>query len=385
MKKHLVVVSNLYPNINEPNRGIFIKHLTENLTDKYQVTVVSPVPWRPRIINRLRGVNSIPDQKIVNGIQVYYPRHIVIPKILRSTYGWFMSLTLGRILRKINSKKAIDIISAHWVYPDGYGAVKAAKNMRIPITVHALGCDINEYSKYTNRRKRIIEALKGCDRVVVKSQDLAIKVASLIGGNHKTHTIMNGVDNKKFKVLDIAQSKKDLGLDLDEDFLLFIGNIQEEKGLIYLLEAFSRLKEKNIKLVVIGDGPQKKEMEDFVSSFDLEKNIRFIGARPHDEIPLFLNAANGLCLPSLREGCPNIVLEALSCGTPVLASRVGAVPQIIKEKHQGVVVDPMSIEEILYSLPEFVKLKGSEHLEFEWPTWQDNADQISAVFQKILN
>lgn len=384
MKKHIVIVTNLYPNLNEPNRGVFIKQLTENLSDIYDITVVAPIPWRPKLLNELKRIATIPAQDTIEGIDVFYPRHIVIPKILRSTYGFFMEFSLGRILKKINDINKIDLISSHWVYPDAYGAVKVAKSMNTPVTVHALGCDINEYSKYPARRKKIIETLNSSNRIVVKSQDLSVKIEALIGKNKKTHTIMNGVDQTKFTSIDMLEARKELGLSVDEDFLVFIGNIQEEKGLEYLLKAFSQLRTKDIRLVVIGSGPQKDALERYASSFDKDGNILFIGPKPHSEIPLYLNAANGLCLPSLREGCPNIVLEALSCGTPVLASRVGAVPQIITDPHHGMIVSPASVEQLAEALPNFIDIKTDKTTKFEWPTWKENAEQISEVFQEIL-
>lgn len=384
MKKHVVIVSNLYPNINEPNRGVFIKQLTDNLSDDYDITVVAPTPWRPKLFNVLKGLTSLPSKDNVGGIDVFYPRHIVIPKILRSTYGWFMAYSLGRLLNKINTYKQIDLISSHWVYPDGYGAVKVAKNMNIPVTVHALGCDINEYSKYPSRRKKIIETIKNSDRVVVKSSELASKVEALAGENTNIRTIMNGVDQVKFKSMNMRQARIELGLDPDLDFLTFIGNIQEEKGLNYLLEAFKNLQCKDIPLLIIGSGPQEEVLKEYVKNFDKENNIKFIGTKPHNEIPLYLSATNGLCLPSLREGCPNIVLEALSCGTPVLASRVGAVPQMIKDKCHGITVEPKSVDQLTNALPELIKMKSSNPFTFKWPTWKDNADEISNLFQEIL-
>ncbi len=155
MKQHIVVVSNLYPNRDEPNRGVFIRQLTENLTKHYEISVVSPVPWRPKWWYSLRGIKSLPSQDTLSGIDVYYPRHVVIPKILRFTYGWLMQVPLSIVLKSIHLQKKIDLISAHWVYPDGFAAVKVANNLNVPVTVHALGCDINEYTKTRFRRHLI--------------------------------------------------------------------------------------------------------------------------------------------------------------------------------------------------------------------------------------
>ena len=94
MKKHVLIVSNLYPNRDEPNRGIFIKQLTEDLNQEFDISVLCPVPWRPKLLHRIKGTHPLPNRELISGIDVCYPRHFVFPKVLRFTYGWFMYLAL---------------------------------------------------------------------------------------------------------------------------------------------------------------------------------------------------------------------------------------------------------------------------------------------------
>ncbi len=384
MKQHIVVVSNLYPNRDEPNRGVFIRQLTENLTKSYEISVVSPIPWRPKWWYSLKGIKQLPSQDTLSGIDVYYPRHVVIPKILRFTYGWLMQVPLSTVLKTIHSRKTIDLISAHWVYPDGFAAVKVANNLNVPVTVHALGCDINEYTKTRFRRHLISKTLVNSDRVVVKSEDLAKKVQALGSESNKVRTILNGVDKNKFNPVDMNESRLKLGLSLSRKYLLFVGNIQQEKGLAYLIDALAICKEFKGKLLVIGGGALEGSIREQVNKLDLKSVVEFVGSVPHSSVPVYLNAVDALCLPSLREGCPNIVLESLSCATPVLATRVGAVPHIITKKSHGTIVNCASPVELAAAIPNILSLKNTPALNFNWYSWEENADKIRVVYKELI-
>jgi len=382
MRKHVVIVTNLYPNHREMNRGVFIRQLVERLTDEFDISVICPIPWRPGLL--INKQDQIPVKDEINGINVYYPRHLIIPKLLRASYGWLMYLSLLPALKVLHKDKHIDLVSAHWVYPDGVGAVKAARNMGLPVVIHALGCDINEYSKYLMRRIQISTALKNSDLIVVKSNDLAKKTIQLGANENNLRIILNGVDQDKFYQQDMQLSRLKLGLDPAKKYLLFVGNIQQEKGLKYLIEAMAMLSSCEFELLIIGAGPLEEDMKALVVKQGLESVVQFLGCRPHNCIPRYLNAVNALCLPSIREGCPNIVLESLSCGTPVLASRVGAVPEIITEESHGMIVSAQSADQLAREIPNILKIKTNKPVTFDWYSWDRNAEYISHVFKEIL-
>ena len=382
MKKRITVVSNLYPNCNEANRGLFIRQLVERLAGEFEVSVICPIPWKPSFL--IKNDQRIPKQDIINGIKVEYPRHLVIPKMMRFSYGWLMYLSLLPLLKRQHKHSHIDLISAHWIYPDAFAATKAAKKLRLPIVVHALGCDINEYSKYWLRKIQISDALKASDLVVVKSRDLALKSEILGAPANNIRTIMNGVDRDKFYPDSMSCARNELGLSKSEKYLLFVGNLQVEKGLIYLLKALPLVTEVDFKLLVIGDGPQAQMMHQLVNALAINEQVSFLGAVEHDQIPRYLNAVDALCLPSLREGCPNIVLEALSCGTPVIASNVGAVPDMITDESKGDIVEPENSAAIAASIPRVLALKEANIVQFEWQSWDDNAQAITDIFNELI-
>lgn len=100
--KSIIVVTNIYPNSLEKNRGIFIKQLVEELLEFYNIKVIAPVPWFPKFLSFLRSDNTdLPYQEMIDGIEVFHPRYLVIPKIGRSLHGFSLFLTLFVLFRHL--------------------------------------------------------------------------------------------------------------------------------------------------------------------------------------------------------------------------------------------------------------------------------------------
>lgn len=386
--RSVVLISNLYPNNSESTKGLFIKQLADSLSKLCELTVVSPIPFHPLDLIRKPTVVK---REIIDGITVLHPRYIVIPKTLRSLTGYFFSKGILKTIRQLQLQGKADIISAHWTYPDGYGASLVAKKLNIPFSIHALGCDINDYTKYKIRRRLIVNALSNSNVNIVKSQALKDKITSLGIESRKTIVIHNGVDQKKFtrKLSQVAKteiedaSDKELFKDKTK-YCLFIGNFQVEKGLNFLLDAFNRIKNERIHLIIIGSGPLQNEVESQIDNLGLKKYVTLLGRVEHQYIPQYMAACDLLCLPSLREGCPNVVLESLSCGTPVVASNVGAVPDIISKDEFGVIIPACDALELAKGITKGLKLKENELPIFEWYDWQENAERVNSELQNLF-
>jgi teichuronic acid biosynthesis glycosyltransferase TuaC len=387
-KKHkVVIITNLYPNGRAPTFGIFIKQLVARLSSRYEVQVIAPIPWIPGLLKRLFKMAEQPEiiEKI-DGITVYHPRYLVIPKITRSLYGFYYFFCIYPLLKKLKKEFAPDLISSHWVYPDGFAAVLAAKKLGIKSTVHALGCDINEYTKFFLRKKLITFALNNANAVVVKSSRLKDRVLELGINEDKIHVILNGVNSDMFFQQDMVESRKHLDVSTQAYIYLFIGNFQIEKGLEFLIEAYSKVasSHKDVLLHIVGTGPLESKVNKKVTALGLENRIKFFGNISHEEIPRFLSASNVLCLPSLREGCPNVVLESLSCGTPVIASDVGAVRDIVTTDNRGLVVPRGDIDALSKALEKIYLSDHKRVTDFTWMSWDENAELVAGVFDRLI-
>ena len=379
--KSIALVSNLYPSSVEKTRGIFTKQLTDSMPEHVKITVVAPIPWRPDW--SLKPERIVPYREEIDGVEVFHPRYLVTPKIFRCLYGWFFYLGVFPTLKKLQQAGKADIISTHWIYPDGVGSVLAAKKLHIPIALHALGCDINQTTKHFLRRLQIKYALGHANVNIVVSQALKHKLIQLGISEQKIKVILNGVNPKKFHPTPMAEARKTLALNPAEKYLLFIGNIQIEKGLSCLIDAVALIKDTPFTLLVVGSGRLESKIKEQIARLGIQSKVIFIGPVAHEMIPLYLSAANLLCLPSLREGCPNIVLESLSCGTPVLGSNVGAVPDMISKPEWGILVEPEKPEQFAQAISPGFELKNKNFPPFQWFDWQENATKVLEVLQTL--
>ena len=200
---------------------------------------------------------------------------------------------------------------------------------------------------------------------------------------------MNGVNSELFQSRDKKPLRKKLLLPDDKTLLLYAGNFNIEKGLEVLIRAFSSVHKKysDALLVVVGSGPLEKQIHQLVSELGIGQKIIFVGRVTHDQVPDYLAAVDFLCLPSLREGCPNIVLEALSTGTPVLSSRVGAVPEMLNSQKNilGLMAEPNDVDDFASIIEQGMAIDWQRPLNFEWMSWQESADTIADVLTDVVS
>ena len=345
-KLKVLIVSNLFPTPAQPERGVFTYQLAKALSEYCDVEVSCPLPWVPswnifRSHPDWKFFVDIPEKATMNGITIHYPRYILLPKVSEKIHASLMSLGIKRHLNRLVREKEIDVINVHWIYPDTVAVINACSDT-IPVIPTALGSDINVHLQDKNKEAQIISALTKASCITVVSENLRDELVLKGLNENKIDVIHNGVNADKFKQLDQGDALKSLGKPLSEDFhIVFVGRLSSEKRIDLLIKAAHQLKEKNIKttISVIGAGPLETQLKSMVSNLGLDHTVHFIGQESHERVSLWINSADVLCLPSDMEGCPNVVLESLSTGIPVIGSKVGAMPYIINE-NLGVLFEP---------------------------------------------
>ncbi|WP_051328303.1 glycosyltransferase family 4 protein [Desulfatirhabdium butyrativorans] len=351
---HVVLFTNAFPNAVEPQRGAFTLQIARAMKDLTDVDVVAPLPFAPKWTARRHPIAGVAAVEEIEGLCVHHPRYLVLPKIAGATHAATLALAALPMIRAIQRQHRIDLINAHWIYPDGVAAVWIGRRMGIPVYLTALGCDINAYPKMKLRKPQIVWALRHARGLGAVSRNLADGMAALLQERHGRNgirperggkkpdirVIPNGVDGHRFFPLPAIEARNRLGLEPEGPVVLTVGSQDEVKGTRYLIEAVAMLEEvPGLRLVLVGDGPLRGRLERLGEALGISGRVRFAGKRDHAEIPLWMNAADVFCLPSLREGHPNVVMEALACGIPVVASDVGAVSEVLRPE-AGIVVPP---------------------------------------------
>jgi glycosyltransferase involved in cell wall biosynthesis len=340
----VLVFTSLYPNNVWPNHGVFIKERMSHFAklDGCEVKVVAPVPYFPAIrINWRWRFSQVVPREIRDGIEVYHPRYYMIPKVGMILYGFMMFLSVWGSVSRIRKTFDFDLIDAHFVYPDGFAAVLLGRILGRPVVVSARGSDINRYSTFTLIRSLLRYTLKRADKVIAVSKSLKEAMIQLGIPGGKISVISNGVDMKKFRALSKSEARVKLSLPVDGKVILSVGHLTRNKGFDLVIKAVRILledrRQQNIRLNIVGDGIFVKDLERIVSELDVGSQVSLRGTVSHEELFLWYSAADLFCLASEMEGWPNVILESLACGTPVVATFTGGVPEIISSDKIGLI------------------------------------------------
>ncbi|MDR3445568.1 MULTISPECIES: glycosyltransferase family 4 protein [unclassified Dyella] len=333
MRLKVLVLTNLFPSPWDPLRSPFNRQQFERLGREHEVDVLTAVDFRERFGRKptaFRANNVNTDHFVF-----FYP-----PVIGRSMHAafWLISL-LSQKLRRLR-RAQYDCMLLSWAYPDAAAASWVARHLGIPYVVKVHGTDLNVKATQPLLRPQIRHALRGAQGVVAVSQALADKVVELGVDPSRVHVIYNGVEPNLFHPGSLSEARAKLSLPQDERIILYVGNLKDTKGCLDLLEAFPRvlLTHPDANLLFIGAGPSREALLQRAAALGCQNRVRLVGAIEHFALGDWFRAADLLCLPSHNEGVPNVVLEAMACGTPVVATRVGGIPEVLPE-HAGVLVD----------------------------------------------
>jgi teichuronic acid biosynthesis glycosyltransferase TuaC len=388
---NVLVFTTLYPNNEWPTQGVFIKErmLQVSKLGNCNIKVVAPVPYYPALKMGWRWkFSQVPYFERRDGVEIYHPRFFMTPKIGMLLYGWMMFISVLATIRRIQKNFDFDLIDAHYVYPDGFAAVQLGRFFKKPVIISARGSDINLFKTFPLIRKLLQYVLRRADAVIAVSQALKAAIAELEIPERKVVVIPNGVDLDKFFPMSKESSRRLLGLP-NTKLILSVGNLTENKGFELVIKAFAHvLKDPSLrdaKLVIVGEGPSRSTLESLISKRNLHDHVSLVGTVPHDKLHLWYSAADVFCLASRREGWPNVVLEALSCGTPVIATPVGGIPEIIQSDKLGFLTEREETKFASAILDAMRKNWQAEAIRdyAKQHTWHRSAIMIRSLFESL--
>ncbi|HJS86757.1 MAG TPA: glycosyltransferase, partial [Acetobacteraceae bacterium] len=321
----LLTFSTLYPNAARPNHGVFVENRLRHLVASGEATstVVAPVPFFPSRAARFGDwalAARAPAREERHGLMVHHPRYPVIPRVGMSVAPWLLyRASLPYVRRMLEDGRRVDAIDAHYVYPDGVAAVWLGRRLGLPVVVTARGTDVNFIPRHAVPRKLIQGALKEAAALIAVSAALKEAMLALGAAGPKVTVLRNGVDTRLFcPPADRAALRARLGL--DGPTLLSVGHLIERKGHDLVIRALAQLP--GVALLVAGEGPERPRLEALIAELGLGARARLLGAHPHDAMAALYGAADALVLASSREGWANVLLEAMACGTPVVATDI---------------------------------------------------------------
>jgi teichuronic acid biosynthesis glycosyltransferase TuaC len=335
----VAVFTTLFPNPQRPQHGVFVANRLEQLvaTGEVQARVIAPVPYFPSgnpVFGDWARNARVPSISTVRGLSVEHPRYLVVPKLgMRVTPSTLAYAARGALLRAQRDLGGIDLIDAHYLYPDGVAAAKLAKWLGVPFVMTARGTDVNLIPKFDGPRKAILKACNQAAGVITVSASLRDELVALGGPADKIRTLRNGVDLQRFTPpADRVRLRSEMGA--PDRLLLSVGHLIERKGHHLVIEALTQLPDTH--LWIAGEGPERSSLERLARDRGVEARVRLLGAKPHDELKRLYGAADALVLASSREGWANVLLEAMACGTPVVATPIWGNPEVVSRPAAGV-------------------------------------------------
>jgi glycosyltransferase involved in cell wall biosynthesis len=391
-KLKIIAISYLFPNCNQPNHGIFVLNRLKAMSNYADITVINPIADSPlhKKISKFSHLQSIPELEKIQGINVYHPRFISIPGHVKT----LEVLTYRRAVQKVLDEIGydFDLIDLHWTFPDLPCGNWLSKKINKPFNVTLRGMEAFHLQDSGLRKHIVAHYLKKADKVISLSEEMARKADELANTASKTVVIRNGVDTDKFYYLDQIECREKLALPLDEKIILGVGALIHRKGFDLVIKGLEPIIStqglENTKFYILGaqgpEGDYRKELNQFIEQHKLQKHVVFVGAVPNSELITWYNAADIFCLASRGEGSPNVLTEALACGTPAVATNVGSVPEIMaSEDELGFCVPNEGLNEISNKIIELLKLKHDrkkQAVAFSKYTWDWCAEKVMGIY-----
>jgi glycosyltransferase involved in cell wall biosynthesis len=388
---NILSITTLYPNVEDPTFGVFVENRLRKLKERagVQLKVVAPVPWFPfsgRTFGRYGRFARVPLRERRHGIEISHPRYVQIPKIGTHLSPFLLYLSLLRHLRAEGPAAGdIDVIDAHVYYPDGVAATLLARSLRKPLTVTARGTDLNLYPKrYPLVGHMIARAAREVDASITVCAALKEALVGLGAAPKSVHVMRNGVDLELFCPVDREAARR--RWQVTRPTLLSIGHLIERKGHHLVIQALADLQD--VDLMIAGDGPERGRLERLRDRLGLGNRVRFLGVVAHHDLKSLYSAADALVLASSREGWPNVLLESLASGTPVIATRNWGTPEIVTAPEAGLLIDeraPDAIADAARRLLAKPPARTAIRRFAEGFSWDATTDAQLRLFSSLLD
>jgi teichuronic acid biosynthesis glycosyltransferase TuaC len=375
----VLTLSTLFPDTSRPRFGPFVEAQTLALAarDDVDVRVVAPIGIPPMPLGlhpRYGALRTLPHRETWQGVEVYRPRFTHIPAVGGRFDAGLMARALLPLLTTIRQDFAFDVIDASFFFPDGPAAVALGEALGVPVSIKARGSDIHVWGAQPAVSEQILNAAHKAQGLLAVSQALKRDMVAMGMPGDKIRVHYTGVALDRFTPIDRAQAKASLGV--SGPLIVCVGNLLERKGQRLVVDALSEIG--GATLALIGHGPDRASLEAKVSALGLSDRVRFVGSIAHDEMAVWLGAADVMVLASVSEGLANVWVEALACGTSIVITDVGGAREVVDRPEAGrlVAADPaviaLAVNRIIANPPPQALVRAAA----ERFTWSANSEAL---------
>lgn len=384
-------ITTLFPSQAQPSLGTFVFRRAYELSSLCELQIVVGVGLFPvaKYLPRYRHRRSTEARGQCGNASVRYLRFLSVPRFLkRLDASAFARSIISEIHR--GGLQIPDVVTAELIYPDGEAARLVAAHLGVPYFVTCRGHDLNDFVGTGGWQDRAASrVLTQATAVTPVAHALAKVAAKIAPTQRRIETVENGVDETVFGRVARADARKALGIDENKKLVISVGHLVERKGHHIVTEAVSHLRKRDgreIDLAIIGgaseEGNFERDIRARLDAVDGASWTRLVGALPQQEVATWMTAADLLVLASSKEGRPNVVLESLACGTPVVATRVWGTPELISESYLGELCERnvQSIAQTIdHSLNECYQSERIKEYARQF-SWQRSAQRLLDIY-----
>jgi teichuronic acid biosynthesis glycosyltransferase TuaC len=382
----VLAVTQLFPNSETPMLAVYNRLQFTALAELCDLDVRAVIPWFPgaRLVARWSVAGrcvAIPAEEDLDGLRVRHPRFLMLPKLGASISPALYAASLWPEVRAL--KGSVDVVLGCWAMPDGVAAVMLARLLGAAAVVKVHGSDLNvaPNNKLVGQVMRWV--LPRADRLIAVSRPLAEKAMALGVPAERVVQVRNGLNRDVFKVRDRAEARSRLGLAPQGRWILYVGTLDRTKGVVDLIEAFTRLapEHPDLHLALVGQGPEDGRCRALASRYPGRVAVPGVLALP--DVAQWMAACDILTLPSWNEGTPNVILEALASGRRVVATSVGGIPDILTSTALGEMVPAQNVPALAEALSRgaYTPYDPAALTSAAPYGWRENAARVLEVLQ----
>ena len=393
----VAVFSLLFPSEAQPQAGLFIRERMFRIANRCRVVVVSPRPWFPfqGLIRRFRPHFRPPAPRFEEqeGVEIHRPRFLSVPGVFKTLDGLLLALGSYGTFRRLKKEGRVQVIDAHFAYPDGFAAGLIGRRLGLPVCVTLRGTEVR-FVRNIALSRQVRRALQRAARVFSVSQSLADLAVGLGIPGEKITVVPNGVDVEVFHPLDRNMARRDLNLPLDARILVSVGALVERKGFHRVIELLPRLKERfpQICYLIVGgpspEGDWSTRLHELAARLGVADCVRFTGPLPPAMLKVPLSAGDVFVLCTRNEGWANVFLEAMACGLPVVTTDVGGNREVICRPELGTIVPFGDSEGLFQALSDALIRRWDRGALLGYAAandWNERVERLETAFTQIVN
>ena len=395
IKPRILYLTRNYPNNVFDTNGLWVEGLVRAMRGMCDVRVIAPVPYFPPLvpIESYARYRKILHRQNINGVDVCRPRFLAPPGyFLHSHIGKLLYFSIIKRVDGFRQEFPFDLIHAQFSYPEGYVAARLCERYQIPLVITEHASWDPWMRQYPLVRTQAVWATHISSALISGSSYLSNTISRFLDDPEKIVSVPIGVDTRLFKIAENNDQR-------DLTRIVYVGRIHPTKGVDVLFRAMKVLLERNIdiSLTLIGGDlgfrdfmKQENKLRDLAGELGLLEKLNFPGSQPPEKVAEYMQQSALLVLPSRRESFGAVLIEALACGIPVVATRSGG-PEDFINNDVGVLVEKENpealadgIQQVLSRLDRYSPEELSRYVHDGY-SWEKIAARTNDIYRRALS